>query len=440
MANEALKPCPFCGSSPRVARKSGVTGVACRSRYYRETVVCKCGASSKEHKAPGRAVEAWNRRATLSSEQARDALTELDQLQRRAEKAEAELSDWKNGWTNSVRAHAAALSRAADAEARVAELVKADETRARDISRLMVERDTARDRVVELEKALEPFDGALDDEGNPDEIAKPDNLTIHIRAGTSRMATSEPPAAFAKEVRSMVGRTLIERLNIPWPDHETEEVTLPAWVLELCAEGAARITALEAQLAERVKAAYLKGRSEWAPAGVLSDNERTERDWQSALSALESTPPVPKVKVKMLEWRRHPAGGEQALAAGLGMYRVHENGDDWYLVPDHMGTGGKAAAQADYERRILSALETAPPAPKVTATHRHKKRGTEYVLLGIGKMQAEWWVDTGQTHTPFVDMREVAIYRSVDGGALWVRPREEFEDGRFEALTAAQES
>lgn len=44
--------------------------------------------------------------------------------------------------------------------------------------------------------------------------------------------------------------TLVERLNIPWPDYETEEVTLPAWVIELCAEGAARITALEAQLFE----------------------------------------------------------------------------------------------------------------------------------------------------------------------------------------------
>lgn len=64
-----------------------------------------------------------------------------------------------------------------------------------------------------------------------------------------------------------------------------------------------------------------------------------------------------RVKVKPLEWSWHPAGGEQALAAGLGIYRVHENRDDWYLVPGHMGTGGKAAAQADYERRILSALE-----------------------------------------------------------------------------------
>jgi hypothetical protein len=62
------------------------------------------------------------------------------------------------------------------------------------------------------------------------------------------------------------------------------------------------------------------------------------------------------------------------------------------------------------------------------ATHRHKKRGTEYVLIGIGKMQSEKWYP--------VDMREVAIYRSAtDPTEIWVRPREEFEDGRFEALS-----
>lgn len=82
-----------------------------------------------------------------------------------------------------------------------------------------------------------------------------------------------------------------------------------------------------------------------------------------------------------------------------------------------------------------------------SATHRHKKRGTEYVLIGIGRMQAKEWLSrvqpvdgtgfgfSGNALMP-VDMREVAIYRSAtDPTEIWVRPREEFEDGRFATLS-----
>lgn len=80
------------------------------------------------------------------------------------------------------------------------------------------------------------------------------------------------------------------------------------------------------------------------------------------------------------------------------------------------------------------------------ATHRHKKRGTEYVLIGYGKMQAEDWFEEDTEYDSendrvsvrvgaTVDMREVAIYRSmIDPKEIWVRPREEFEDGRFEVI------
>lgn len=73
-------------------------------------------------------------------------------------------------------------------------------------------------------------------------------------------------------------------------------------------------------------------------------------------------------------------------------------------------------------------------------THRHKKRGSEYVLLGIGRIQSDEWVVYDDVEgTSAVDMSEVAIYRSVADGSLWARPIAEFEDGRFERLQKGTE-
>ena len=57
---------------------------------------------------------------------------------------------------------------------------------------------------------------------------------------------------------------------------------------------------------------------------------------------------------------------------------------------------------------------------------RHKKRRTIYEEIGRAKLQAS---DVGG----FSDHQLMVVYRGEDG-QLWVRPEDEFEDGRFERL------
>lgn len=85
---------------------------------------------------------------------------------------------------------------------------------------------------------------------------------------------------------------------------------------------------------------------------------------------------------------------------------------------------------------ILSALASSERSGREAPTHRHKKTGRLYVLIGFGKIQSDFWMTSGfSPAAKTVDMLEVAVYRAIVGGSLWVRPREEFEDGRFIKLS-----
>lgn len=58
--------------------------------------------------------------------------------------------------------------------------------------------------------------------------------------------------------------------------------------------------------------------------------------------------------------------------------------------------------------------------------YRHKKRGTEYRIVDIVKMQSSDYAH--------LDNADVVIYQALEGGTWWVRPAYEFFDGRFETI------
>lgn len=62
-----------------------------------------------------------------------------------------------------------------------------------------------------------------------------------------------------------------------------------------------------------------------------------------------------------------------------------------------------------------------------TIVWRHVKRGSLYVVLGIGELQAS-------AQLPPVEGDNITVYVGLDDGKTWARPSVEFDDGRFEPV------
>lgn len=78
------------------------------------------------------------------------------------------------------------------------------------------------------------------------------------------------------------------------------------------------------------------------------------------------------------------------------------------------------------------AVDDCAKAPRLV---RHKKRGSTYKVLGNGRIQSDHWRNCwGGLLGPKVDMAQVSVYQCLEDSSLWVRPSDEFEDGRFEDL------
>lgn len=96
------------------------------------------------------------------------------------------------------------------------------------------------------------------------------------------------------------------------------------------------------------------------------------------------------VRVKLLEWEAYQSATGSKAYSTLGLYEVmHFDGWGWRASPEHFlwhetssEDEAKAAAQADYEQRILSAIE---PSPISEPTEEEIERAAVAMAKEIGQ-------------------------------------------------------
>lgn len=130
--------------------------------------------------------------------------------------------------------------------------------------------------------------------------------------------------------------------------------------------------------------------------------------------------------VRTLDAWRHLNAASQAPATGGDAVAVLRFANGLPGNENEMPTVVSCNWPPDGEYRVFLANHS-PDAGDVGEGElwRHKKRGTVYKVIGEAELQCA-------THDPS-EGDELVIYRG-DDGKLWARMRDEFHDGRFEAL------
>lgn len=145
-----------------------------------------------------------------------------------------------------------------------------------------------------------------------------------------------------------------------------------------------------------------------------------------AASALSANPPSPAPAAGSAEVRGTPDNGWQCPHSGVvysaGYLAKLLNDRDTFIVAK--GLWGEFCDTA-FALDALSALPV--PDDGWRPTHRHMGRGTSYQVVAEGYLQTTALIGTA------ADDEHVTLYRGEDG-RWWVRPTDEFNDGRFEPL------